>query len=1131
MTESVLGPFTIEPRKIVSLRSAFTPFVNELLRREVAGAHLSRTALDTASEENVRDGGVDAQLTRAVASGFIPEGRSAWQFKQADLQPHKCKAELAKASFALEILRDGGKYRLVLGADINPAFKERRRKALRETAEAHGIALQDDSLEVLNASDLAEWAQRHPSLSLSHVLGSIRTDVEDFDSWSKSEGASTRWIKSDAHEEVAAQVREMIEANGEPIHIEGVSGLGKSRLALEAVRNQPYESQVVYVRRAVDCPPSLIQHLASENRTVIVIVDECDPSRRKSIAESRPVGSQIRIVTIGEPAPSRSEYPAIQMPKMEHHRVLEIVQANRPGLWTEAVSFVTEIADGNVKLALLLSRAVEKEPRSTAARLITRDIIRTYVSDALPDGTNLLACGALALLTRVSGDGTGASEPRLLAQALQLGENELRAARMTLNELRLLSDPGDGSLSVTPQPLAVYLATLTWNAFEDRILADLMPQLTLNGLERLTQRTAEIGPVPAAIRAVDQILGRTDLFGSLTALREGAFLLRMSAVISPDRVIQVVRQLMANSSDDELRNSPARTGLLWALEILAWQPVIFADAADEMLRLALTGADPTDNHVAKTWCELFGALLPTTAADSRTRREYLNRISSSPKLGARILAVRAAERMMRGHETAFSRVDLQGGAATQPRGHPDTYGEVWDYWRSGLSLLRRLADDPESEVSSPALNALVYAIHPYLEIEQVRSHLADLLKTLSGPALIRVRAEIVRLEALLRRSPESDSARGGLEALNAELPPLSTKYDELLALLPSRTWDFGIQGELLTRMNDAVGAAISEVGLPAVLDLLSTDIQAAFEFGHALGELAPGEETLATIATAPGAPNVLVLKGYLESVRAAGADSIFDDFLDGTIGAALDPEVRLNLTVSGPVSDAAWMRATELVGALPVSNGARGLVGWHTSTNSDRLIRLLRDWLNRIVSQHDYNMCVLFTALAINSQPPWIENLDDVIARLVGIRKEFPNTYQESWDWSQLAQRQLGYQPLQLVQQVVAMTVEGGVYMQGMGDEQAILEQAVTAAGMPAWEFIMSKLADRAWWLENDVRGWLPRTQPADLLIRWIGDDLDRARLAASVINPGDLEQASLVTYLQERFGGDPQVSSTVGVQ
>jgi hypothetical protein len=130
-------------------------------------------------------------LTRDVAVGFIPEGRSAWQFKQGDFGPSKCRSELAQACFALEILRTGGKYRLVLGADINPAFKDRRRKALRETAEALGIGLENDSIEVLNASDLAEWAQQHPSLSLSHIVGSIRTDVEDFESWSRSEGTST----------------------------------------------------------------------------------------------------------------------------------------------------------------------------------------------------------------------------------------------------------------------------------------------------------------------------------------------------------------------------------------------------------------------------------------------------------------------------------------------------------------------------------------------------------------------------------------------------------------------------------------------------------------------------------------------------------------------------------------------------------------------------------------------------------------------------------------------------------------------------------------------------------------------------------------------------------------------------
>jgi hypothetical protein len=131
MTDEFLGPFTVTPPQITALGASFTPFVNALLRAEVGASGLSGPTLTTTYQENVGDEGVDAGLSRAVESRFIPAGESAWQFKRTDLSPAKCKCELRGAAAALEILRAGGKYRLVLGGDINHAQVQRRRKALR----------------------------------------------------------------------------------------------------------------------------------------------------------------------------------------------------------------------------------------------------------------------------------------------------------------------------------------------------------------------------------------------------------------------------------------------------------------------------------------------------------------------------------------------------------------------------------------------------------------------------------------------------------------------------------------------------------------------------------------------------------------------------------------------------------------------------------------------------------------------------------------------------------------------------------------------------------------------------------------------------------------------------------------
>src|SRR5579859_2587508 len=125
-----LGPFAVTPSQIANLGGAFTPFVNALLRAEVAAAGLSGSLITTTYQENIGDEGVDAGLRRAAETRFIPAGNSAWQFKRGDLLPSKCKTELARATAALDILHAGGKYRLVLGKDINHPQVQRRRQAL-----------------------------------------------------------------------------------------------------------------------------------------------------------------------------------------------------------------------------------------------------------------------------------------------------------------------------------------------------------------------------------------------------------------------------------------------------------------------------------------------------------------------------------------------------------------------------------------------------------------------------------------------------------------------------------------------------------------------------------------------------------------------------------------------------------------------------------------------------------------------------------------------------------------------------------------------------------------------------------------------------------------------------------------
>ena len=296
------GPFSVGAADIERIRSAdFSRFVNRLLETEVAAGGMAGTALESTYRDNTPDGGVDAALRRATETAWIPAGDSAWQFKAGDLPPAKCKEELADAAYALDILRAGGKYRLVLGDTVTSAKIANRRTALREKAQELKIALVDDSIEVIGADGLARWVEQYPALAVSSCLGGTGYVGQTFDEWSRSRRHRGQWTTSDSRQRAIDGIRQVLGATSQrDIHIDGVSGLGKTRLVLEALRGHAFEPLTVYASAADDFQSPSLAQLQAQGRIAVVIVDECDARRHEVYASVLTQDTSLRLVTMGE---------------------------------------------------------------------------------------------------------------------------------------------------------------------------------------------------------------------------------------------------------------------------------------------------------------------------------------------------------------------------------------------------------------------------------------------------------------------------------------------------------------------------------------------------------------------------------------------------------------------------------------------------------------------------------------------------------------------------------------------------------------------------------------------------------------------------------------------------------------
>jgi hypothetical protein len=1138
------GPFSVDPDEIARLGTLFTPFVNILLDTETASAGLNGYSLTTNYRENIGDKGVDAGISQGIQTRWIPKGDSAWQFKAGDPGPAGCAKELRGAERAQEILRSGGAYLLVIGAALTEAKTNTRRRRLIETAGSLGLEISEDSIQVLDANALARWAGEHPTIAAWRGLRGVGESAYPLERWSISQRYDSEWITSPSRTDLIERINAFIAEGSSDFRIEGVSGIGKSRSVLEALRGQPYEPLVLYLPSTDGMPAGLIGRLFDQSRSAIVVVDECDARYHETLAAQIPTSSTVRLITIGPIDQQMTQTAAIRLGPLEDDAVDRILRQNIPTLWPEARKVIVAVADGNVRYALVSASAVASQEGLTAADLISPDALRAFITNQLPDGAIFLACCCLALFTRIGYERELSVELDLIAQHLGFSTMDLRAAASHLDRVGLLTRNGRYR-SVSPHPLAIYLAANGWSEFGDRIASQLLPALDSSMADRLFERASDVGNVAGGTTAIDMLIGSDGPLASLEALEAGgdSHLLTHLAVLAPDAILYRLSTMISDTSQETLRTmKSSRRQLVWSLQKLAWHARTFDQAADAMLRLGLAENETWSNNASATWIEFFGTFLPGTAARPDARLRYLQERATENVDEIRHRVAKACSHGLSHGGMMMVSGELQGGVVVEPRGTPLTWGEAWDYQRGLISILRRLSHDQDASTATAAAKSLVRAIHRYADDPEVRVLLFESIAELPQDGLRLTRRELNHLEGLYDRK-QSEGSRdsgmvAGLQVLRQALPK-TTPQEDLAILAHSDEWPIP---ENQTRQKLASAAAQLDVNeaVECLKNLLiATSLPAAFEVGWLLASLEPPEESLPWLVGTCAGSNFAALVGYLWARVEAGDTAAFENFLDGPVSEELPTDALVRVATRGPATGRTWQRVEDLAPELNITLLAQTLTGWVNSITPDQIGVILDLWLKKPMQQSDYNAAVDFIGLALHRHPEWIDGVDDQVAQLVSKRNEFPSIGREVHDWEELAGRQLHKDPLKLLELLLALIEAGHVDGDDPNDGGAVLGKALQSAGEAGWERIGQALTGPGWRVRMDLRGWITNHTDPLIVTKWIGDDLERARITASICSLGKdfdssldadetvsaIEMPSLIVrYLLQHFYDDDRV-------
>jgi len=914
------------------------------------------------------------------------------------------------------------------------------------------------------------------------------------------------------------------------VRIEGTSGVGKTRLALEALATVDLSPLVAYLVAASDIDVGFLNSMIRRNHDVILVVDECPVETHRIFEKRLQAEGRIRLVTIGPSGELDSlRTGVLRLGPLEPSALTEFLQINYPSLSDQRRRYVLDVSGGVVAFAVQIGSALARLDEADAAELMRHTDVPSVVAVLVGD-LPLAVVRSLALFRRIGWEDEKAAQARQLATWLGIDEASLRDVGEHLQERGLVERQGRYRL-VSPFPVAVSLAAQAWDHESRRIVSDLIPALDAEGRTALLARAADLGRFPPAGQALEALLAPNGPFGTIESLEAGqeVEMLGYLSVVAPERATQHLYSIIEAASLEALTESVvSRRSLVWSLEKLAWHPDTFERAADSLLRLALAENEAWSNSATGTWVDLFGARLPSTAASPEARLGYLQDRATHPDPEVRRVVVTAASRAIRLRETRSVSAELQQGAAVREAGFTPDRQTDQTYREAMLSILATLSNDEAEVVSSVAAQNLI----------DLGFQLAD---TYFWPAYVEAarrlpadRLTLLRREAQrwLRLVQDSDR-RGGEEQLGELVASLEVEdpMEKLKDLGTTPAWN-------QHRDEVAEDASALLLGLRDAdrLDevwawMRGEEVPAAYSIGQALAGLpnADGQQVLDEILTAAD-PNLAAIGGFLDAAESAGIMDR-DEFIDSGLGIRLTAEQRARLSMAPEPSGRSMDRITELVEAgelPPFFARVLGLGGWSRNYSPREFASILSHWTDVSTSESEVAALTHLLALHLHRQEGLPAELSPVAWSIIEKRREHVQLGTAEWDWGEIAKRLVEEDPLRIADLIFSM-IGHGLVMLTTDSEAEVVSRAAVLRPEEVWSMLTRYLdGDRGHVVEMTVRGWLLRHFPIDVVAEWISKDDERAELMASLAPVDRAGPGEVVRWLLARFPKNERVRAAL---
>lgn len=509
------------------------------------------------------------------------------------------------------------------------------------------------------------------------------------------------------------------------IRIEGVSGIGKTRLICETfspgiadeggnfdIIRKSLSDSIIYFDILKGNIQNIFDFIRSTVTTfpAILVLDNCDPVNHENfLDEVLRTGSLQTLITIDYEKSNRVKndfYNIIELDGKIFNSVVEEIlkdEYSNSSLSDRDIEYLIKFSEGNPKMAInFVTAAINKSDLNQGfdKELLVKLIFGREIINEI-DFNILKLCSVFRYFEYPSEEFFSIDKAgyKLLLEHIQFFSNFLEIDTNTVEKIikkyleKGVLERRGNKLVIRPNPLSLKLSILFWDELNIVNYESFIDSIPKNLATSLADQLSQLGSVGKAKELVETIWGIDGNFSTAEILNSnmGSRLFRSIVTVNPKATLKVLTKNYLDKSKEYLISIvESRQNLVWALEKLCFREETFVEAGKVLMCFAVAEIQTYySNNATSYFTQLFRIYLAGTEVGYSPRIEVLKWALSKqdPDFDTLVLKSCGSAFTPTYNLNKIGGAEQQGGLLPLEDYNPETAKEINDYREQIIELL------------------------------------------------------------------------------------------------------------------------------------------------------------------------------------------------------------------------------------------------------------------------------------------------------------------------------------------------------------------------------------------------------------------------------------------------------------